>query len=242
MPPLPPCHHSASISTLLLLAVPPFLLSSLAWKHILLCGTAIETYRCCHPLQLNYKGLQTCRPLPHSHPSSAQHRTPGFIRDVPRVQQLLGPLIALLPVLYPSFLFLHSAQGPEPPVAKGCVESWLHSASFCRQHGHRAPFRPHGQWTVCHPTGNTPSLEALFFIVCMYQVDVRMLQMQNAAASASAPGWSYSEECFLFLLLFSHFCLLASDPFIFHTSASLLTAILSPSPLSLMPLCVADHF
>ncbi|CAG09076.1 unnamed protein product, partial [Tetraodon nigroviridis] len=46
-----------------------------------------------------------------------------------------------------------SAQGPQPPVAKGRVEPRLHSAGLRRQHGHRAPFRPHGQRTVCHPTG-----------------------------------------------------------------------------------------
>lgn len=127
-------------------------------------------YGCCHPSQLNYKGLQTRPSLPHQYSSTAQHRTPGFFQDVPRLlKQLLSSLIALLPVYWTCLLFLHSAEGPEPPVAKGRMESRLRSASFCRQHGHRAPFRPHGQRTVCHPAGNTPSSEALFhvvFIVC----------------------------------------------------------------------------
>lgn len=150
MPPHPPLHCSASISMLFPLAVPTFLLSSWVWKQALLCGT-----------QLNYKDLQT-RPSPsHQYSSTTQARTPGFIQDLPRVlEQLLGSLIAFLHVLCTSLLFLHSAEGPEPPVAKGCMESRLHSAGFCRQHGHRAPFRPHGQRTVCHPTGNAAHLRS----------------------------------------------------------------------------------
>lgn len=60
----------------------------------------------------------------------------------------------------------HSAQGPQPPVAPGGVESRLHPAGLRRQHRHRAPLRPHGQRTVRHPAGNciqaTYSPEAVF--------------------------------------------------------------------------------
>lgn len=165
-------------------------------------------YCCCHPSQLNYKDLQTRPSLSHQYSSTAQHRTPGLIQDVPRVlQQLLSTMIALLPVLCTSLLFLHSPEGPKPSVAKGCMESRLHSASFCRQHGHRAPFRPHGQRTVCHPTGNTPSSEALFSVccLCVNQVEVRMLlQLQLLCTLRETPGWSYLEERCLCLLLSSH--------------------------------------
>lgn len=77
--PHPPRHRSASIFTLLPLAVPTFLLSSRVWKQALLCGTVIEMYRCCHPSQLNYKDLQTPTSPSHQYSSTAQPRTPGFI-------------------------------------------------------------------------------------------------------------------------------------------------------------------
>lgn len=97
-------------------------------------------YPRCHPSQLNCKDLQPRPPVHHQDSSQTT-----------RVYSLIG---------FTCFLFLHSAQGPEPPVAKGRVESRLHPAGVCRQHGHRAPFRPHGQRAFCHRTGNSPSAQA----------------------------------------------------------------------------------
>lgn len=130
------------------------------------------------------------------------------------------------------------------------MESRLHSASFCRQHGHRAPFRPHGQRTVCHPTGNTALLRSSLLTQCSSFVHAsggtqdasiaECCSISFCAHKGKAPGWFYLEEHSLCpLLSSSHSSLFTSVPFffslIFHTSASLLTAISSPSPLSLMP-------
>lgn len=67
--------------------------------------------------------------------------------------------------VFKSFVFFslicRSAKGPEPPVAKGGMEPRLHPAGLCRQHRHRAAFRPHGKRTLCHPSGNHASLPSL---------------------------------------------------------------------------------
>lgn len=65
-------------------------------------------------------------------------------------------------------LICHSAKGPKPPVATGGVEPWLHPAGLRWQHRHCAPFRPYGQWTLCHPTGNRASLSSLDVINNLY--------------------------------------------------------------------------
>lgn len=87
-PPPPPRHRS--FSSLLLSAFPTFLMAGVKARR-LLGGTVIEMYGCCHPSQLNYKGLQTCHPplplclspsLPHQYSSAAQLSRPGLIQDV----------------------------------------------------------------------------------------------------------------------------------------------------------------
>lgn len=106
----------------------------------------------------------------HLYSSSARHRTPGIIRRESGLnKKSSAPQVSChsflcLYVLSSLLLFLficHSAKGPKPPVATGGVEPWLHPAGLRRQHWHRASLRPHGQRTLCHPTGNHASLSSL---------------------------------------------------------------------------------
>lgn len=108
-------------------------------------------YPHCHPSLLTSKDLQ---PRPPPPPAIRIHHL-----HITHHQGLFSPNSLSG---FTCFLFLHSAQGPEPPVAKGGVESRLHLAGVCRQHGHRAPFRPHGQRAFCHRTGNSPSSQTPF--------------------------------------------------------------------------------
>lgn len=112
--------------------------------------------------------------------------------------------LVLLPFCFTfCFITCYSAEGPKSPVAKGGVELWLHPAGLRWQHRHRAPFRPHGQRTLRHSAGNSPSKKkkkSMFQAVCVSQSENQHLPVLSVipllAQDPSAQPCKYHSQSY----------------------------------------------